>query len=421
MSDSPVTVLIVGAGARGEIYARYALEHPERMQVVAVAEPRRAYRRLLAERHAIPPERVWHDWRDALAQGRVADAVFICTPDNEHTAPALEFARQGYDMLLEKPLSPQEDDCREIVRVAQANGILFAVAHVLRYTCYTQTLKALLADRAIGELISLQHLEPVGWWHQAHSFVRGNWRNTNEAAFMLLAKSCHDIDWIQYVMDAPCEAVSSFGNLSHFTPENEPAGAAARCTECAMETEAACPYSALKIYTGEPPFCTPGFLSVLTPDPTTENILNALKTGPYGHCVYRCDNNVVDHQVVNMLFAGGKTASFTMTAFTPMAERQTRLFGSHGCIEGDGRFLRVRCFATNQETVYDTQADAPPTQLAGHSGGDLALVARFIDAVSQRSPGYILSGPQATLESHRVVFAAERSRRQGQTIHLSQE
>ena len=418
MSDSPVTVLIVGAGARGEIYARYALEQPTRMQVVAVAEPRTEYRLQLAAHHAIPPERIWHDWRDALACGRVADAVFICTPDNEHIAPALAFAHQGYDILLEKPLSPQEDECREIVRVAQANGILFAVAHVLRYTHYTQALKTLLAEKAIGELISLQHLEPVGWWHQAHSFVRGNWRNTEESAFMLLAKSCHDIDWIQYVMDSPCEAVSSFGNLSHFCPENQPADAAARCTECAPAAEATCPYSALKIYTGESPFCTPGFLSVLTPDPTPENLLNALKTGPYGRCVYRCDNNVVDHQVVNMQFAGGKTASFTMTAFTPMAERQTRLFGSHGYIDGDGRFLKVLRFTTNQETVYDTQANAPRTQLAGHSGGDLALVARFIDAVSQHSPGYILSGPQATLQSHRVVFAAEQSRREGRTVYL---
>lgn len=418
MSDSPVKVLIVGAGARGEIYARYALEHPEKMQVVAVAEPRPEYRQKLAQRHAIPPERVWHDWREALACGRVADAVFICTPDNEHTAPALTFARQGYDMLLEKPLSPEEDECREIVHTAQASGILFSVAHVLRYTRYTQALKALLADRAIGELISLQHLEPVGWWHQAHSFVRGNWRNTNESAFMLLAKSCHDIDWIQYVMDAPCRAVSSFGNLSHFTPENQPTGAAARCTECAPEAESACPYSALKIYTGASPFCTPGFLSVLTPEPSPENILRALKDGPYGRCVYRCDNNVVDHQVVNMTFAGGKTASFTMTAFTPMAERQTRLFGSHGYIDGDGRILKVRNFSTDQETVYDTQADAPSTQLAGHSGGDLALVARFIDAVSQRSSADILSGPQATLESHRVVFAAEQSRREGKTVYL---
>ncbi|PYA54034.1 oxidoreductase, partial [Serratia marcescens] len=314
VAQRPVRVLVVGAGARGEIYSRYALAHPDLMQVVAVAEPRDAYREQFVAQHAIAPGNVFTDWRQAADAGKLADAVLICTQDQMHLEPALAFARQGYAMLLEKPLSPDADECRAIVAEVVRQKLIFSVGHVLRYTRYTQKLKQLLRDGAIGDIVSLQHLEPVGYWHQAHSFVRGNWRNDRQAAFMLLQKSCHDIDWIRYVMEQPCEQVSSFGNLRHFRRENQPDGAADNCLDCAVE--ASCPYSAKRIYLGDDHKATPGFLRVLTPEPDQTTLRAALRDGPYGRCVYRCDNNVVDHQVVNMQFAGGRTASFTMTAFT---------------------------------------------------------------------------------------------------------
>ncbi len=417
----PVRVLVAGAGARGEIYARFALAHPELMQVVAVAEPRDTYRQQFVAQHNIAPENVFHDWRDAAAAGKLADAVLICTQDSMHLEPALAFAAQGYHMLLEKPLSPDSRECETIVAAVERAGVIFSVGHVLRYTRYTQKLKQLLRDKVIGDVVSMQHLEPVGYWHQAHSFVRGNWRNDQLSASMLLQKSCHDIDWIRYIMDTPCEQVSSFGGLRHFRAENQPAGAADRCLDCGVE--ATCPYSAKKIYLGEQHKSTAGFLRVLTPQVSQENLLNALRTGPYGRCVYRCDNNVVDHQVVNIQFAGGKTASFTMTAFTRHEDRKTQLFGSHGQLEGDGRFIRITSFVDDSETVYDVDdlERSDPAQnsaMGGHGGGDYYLMAHFIDAVRSNDASQILSGPQETLESHLMVFAAERARREGTVVNV---
>ncbi|RJT33299.1 Gfo/Idh/MocA family protein [Rahnella woolbedingensis] len=417
----PVTVLVVGAGARGEIYSRYALAHPELMRVVAVSEPREAYRQQFVAQHNIAAANVFHDWREAAATEKLADAVLICTQDNLHKEPALAFAERGYHMLLEKPLSPDSRECEAIVAAVERTGVIFSVGHVLRYTRYTQKLKQLLRDNVIGDVISMQHLEPVGYWHQAHSFVRGNWRNDNLSASMLLQKSCHDIDWIRYIMDTPCEQVSSFGGLRHFRAENQPSGAAERCLDCAVE--ATCPYSAKKIYLGEQHKSTPGFLRVLTPEVSQQTLTAALRDGPYGRCVYRCDNNVVDHQVVSIQFAGGKTASFTMTAFTRHEDRKTQLFGSHGQLEGDGRYIRITSFVDDSETVYDVEdvADTDPalnSAMGGHGGGDYYLMAHFIDAVSSNDASQILSGPKETLESHLMVFAAERARREGVVVSV---
>ncbi|HHQ6633566.1 TPA: Gfo/Idh/MocA family protein [Serratia fonticola] len=415
----PVRVLVIGAGARGEIYSRYALAHPELMQVVAVAEPRDTYRQQFVAQHGISPENVFTDWQQAVAAGKLADAVMICTQDTLHLAPALAFAKQGYHMLLEKPLSPDASECRTIVEEVERQGIIFSVGHVLRYTRYTQKLKQLLRDKVIGDIVSLQHLEPVGYWHQAHSFVRGNWRNDQQAAFMLLQKSCHDIDWIRYVMDTPCEQVSSFGGLRHFRQENQPQGAADNCLDCGVEAE--CPYSAKRIYLGDNHKATPGFLRVLTPEVDQEHLVAALRNGPYGRCVYRCDNNVVDHQVVNMQFSGGRTAAFTMTAFTKMEDRKTRIFGSQGCLEGDGRYIRITSFLDDRETLYDVDEAEDLHTMSGHGGGDYYLMQHFIAAVRANDPSQVLSGPQETLQSHLMVFAAERARRENAVITLGEE
>ncbi|CAI1774389.1 Inositol 2-dehydrogenase/D-chiro-inositol 3-dehydrogenase [Serratia quinivorans] len=417
LAGRPVRVLVIGAGARGEIYSRYALAHPDLMQVVAVAEPRDVYRQQFVEQHAIAADKVFTDWRQAADAGKLADAVLICTQDTLHLEPALAFAKQGYAMLLEKPLSPDASECRTIVEEVVRQKLIFSVGHVLRYTRYTQKLKQLLRDNVIGDIVSLQHLEPVGYWHQAHSFVRGNWRNDNEAAFMLLQKSCHDIDWIRYIMELPCEQISSFGGLRHFRQENQPAGAADNCLDCAVE--ASCPYSAKRIYLGDDHKATPGFLRVLTPEVSQSHLQAALRDGQYGRCVYRCDNNVVDHQVVNMQFAGGRTASFTMTAFTRLEDRQTRIFGSHGCLEGDGRYIRITSFVDDSKKVYDVDEAEDLHAMSGHGGGDYYLMQHFIDAIRTNDPSQVLSGPAETLESHLMVFAAERARRESAVITLS--
>jgi len=403
-----VDLAIVGAGSRGAAYAEWVADHPGRARVVAVAEPRAHQRRSLAAAHALAPERCFDSWRDLAAAGVPADAVVICTQDRDHVAPALAFAGQGRHLFVEKPLAPTEDECRQVVAAVQQAGVMLAVAHVLRYTPYTSLLKGLVDAGAVGDLVSAQHLEPVGWWHHAHSFVRGNWRRADLATFMLMAKSCHDIDWLRYVVGRPIERVSSFGGLAHFRPEQRPAGAADRCVDCSVE--ATCPYSAVRIYHGALDTRGTGWpVDVITDDHTHAGIDAALRDGPYGRCVYACDNDVVDHQVVALEFAGGATATFTMAAFTEHVQRRTQLFGTRGCLDGDGTTVRAFDFVSATATEHRVD-EAGGDAAGGHAGGDAGAIGSFVDAVATGDPSRIRSGPAESLETHLAVFAAERAR-----------
>jgi len=414
-----VSLLCIGAGGRGTAYCSFALEQSDRLQVVGVAEPREFYRERLVRAHQIKSEFFFQDWRAAAAQPRFADAVVIATQDAMHTEPAEAFADLGYHVLLEKPMAPTLAECERIVGAMKRNHVLFAVCHVLRYTPYSQRLKAMVISGCIGDVVSLQHLEPVGYWHQAHSFVRGNWRNTAQSTFMLMAKSCHDLDWIRYIMGVPCRAVSSFGGLKHFRKDEKPkaAGAALRCLDCAYESQ--CPYSAKRFYFDRLHRGEHGWpLNVVAPVVTAANLEDGLRHGPYGRCVYECDNDVVDHQVVNLLFEGNRTASFTMTAFTATGHRQTRIFGTRGMLEGDGVQIRQTDFLTNQVTTIDTNTNSDGSQLSGHGGGDQGLMDNFVSAVAEEDPTQILTGPDETLESHQIVFAAEQARLENRVVEL---
>ena len=411
-----VKVIVAGCGSRGGPYGDFALGHPDRMKVVGIAEPREFYRERMVRSHGLAADNVYTDWKDLAARDRFADAVIISTQDSLHVEPAVAFAQKGYAMLLEKPMAPNEEDCRRIVDAAIANKIIFAVCHVLRYTTFTQKIKDIIASGAIGKVISIQLFEPVGYWHQAHSFVRGNWRNEAQSSPMLLAKSCHDLDWLRYVMNSRCTKVSSFGNLTHFRKECKPAGAAERCLDCRVEAD--CPYSAKRFYLGRVADGVLGWpLDVLTPDLTVEGVTEALRSGPYGRCVYECDNDVVDHQVVNLLFEDGRTATFTMTAFAPVVGRMVRVFGTRGMLTGDSSKLQRFDFLTEQTEEIDTDA-GDASLLGGHGGGDYRLMDSFINAVAANDPSAILSGPKETLETHLMVFAAEKARHSGCGIDI---
>jgi len=415
-SMKPVRLIIIGAGSRGAGYSTFAEAHPEKAEIAAVAEPRDHYRNTLAATHHVAKENVMHDLREVLARPRFADAVIIATQDALHAEPAIALANKGYHILLEKPMAPNLADCCRIAESALRNRVLFAVCHVLRYTAYTRKLKEIVDAGALGEIVNIQHLEPVGYWHQAHSFVRGNWRNEAESSPMLLAKSCHDLDWIRYIMGSRCTAVSSFGTLKHFRKTEQPKGASDRCVDCAVEPS--CPYSALRIYMSRVrrnETCWP--VSILSPDVSENGIMEALRHGPYGRCVYACDNDVVDNQVVNMQFEGKQTASFTMTAFTEMAHRQTRIFGTRGQLTGDGRKITVFDFLSDTSSTVDTES-GDGTLLSGHGGGDYGLMSGFIAAVAENNPARILSGATESLETHAMVFAAEQARRENRVVML---
>jgi predicted dehydrogenase len=406
--ERPVTLAILGAGNRGSVYADWVAAHPDRARVVAVAEPRGHHRVRIAERHGIPPEHVFSSWRDLVAAGKLADAAIVATQDAEHVEPAVALANLGCHLLVEKPMAPDEEGCRMLVDAVRAAGVQFGVCHVLRYTPYTRLLKQVVDSGRIGGIMSVQHLEPVGHWHQAHSYVRGNWRREDQASSMLLAKSCHDIDWLRHVIGVPIERVSSFGTLSHFTPANRPAGAADRCLDCAVETT--CAYSAKRIYLGMIGRGHTGWpVHVLTSDLTEDGVTQALRDGPYGRCVYACDNDVVDHQVVALEFAGGITGSFTMTGFSAKGHRRTQIFGTQGSIDGDGEKIGVYDFLTDETeelSVESLGSDAG----SGHGGGDAGLMDAFTRALATGDPSFISSGALESLETHLAVFAAERAR-----------
>ena len=390
------------------------------MQVVGIAEPVEARRKALAAELGVPEANQFSDWREAAARERFADAAIVATLDDQHAEPAIALASRGYHLLLEKPMAPTESECERIVEAVKRAGVLLAVCHVLLYTPYTRKIRSLLDEGAIGDLVSLDRLEPVGWWHYAHSYVRGNWRNEASSSFMLLTKACHDLDWIRYVMGGRCESVASFGSLRHFRRENKPAEAAGAriCLDCDFEPQ--CPYSAPRLYLTMEEAGWRGWpVSVVSDDPTQENLRSALRSGPYGGCVYEADNDVVDNQAVILRFSGGRTASFTMTAFTEYGfDRKTRLFGTRGSLEGDGASLRLTSFVTGQtEDVEIGSSDM--IDVGGHGGGDVALMDAFVSAVSEGSASPLLSGPDETLASHRMVFAAERARRENRVVDLS--
>jgi predicted dehydrogenase len=414
---APVSVIVIGAGNRGARYAQWARRHPDRAVVVAVAEPREVRRARFAAEHGLAAADAVADWRELAGRSRSADAVLICTQDRMHVEPAQAFAALGYHILLEKPMAPDEAGCRQIVAAVQQAGVMLAVGHVMRYMPYTRAVKEVVDSGQLGEIVSVQHLEPVGFWHQAHSYVRGNWRRADLATSMLLAKSCHDLDWLQYILGRPPLRVSSFGSLTHFTAANRPDGAADRCVACAVEP--GCAYSASRLYRGLLDRGAHGWpLNVIVDDATPAALDQALRDGPYGRCVYACDNDVVDHQVVALEFAGASpgtftTATFTMTAFTEAAHRRTQLFGTQGELSGDGETIRVYDFLTRSERVLTPAAAGGMDAGEGHAGGDAGLMDAFVAAVAAGNPDLIMSGPGESLASHLAVFAAERARLNG--------
>jgi predicted dehydrogenase len=412
-----ITLAVVGAGLRGQQYAELAVASGL-ATVVAVADPSPARRAALADTYGLGPDALFDGWAELAARPRLADAAIVATQDRDHVRPSVALAEAGYHLLLEKPIAPTEEEAQTIIVAAERAGVQLAVCHVLRYTPLTRHIRALLDDGRLGELVSVQHLEPVGWWHFAHSYVRGNWRRADLATPLLLAKACHDVDWLQYIVGRPAVRVSSFGSLFHFRPEQAPPGAADRCVACPVEQS--CAYSAARLYRsclGDPdrerwP------LGAITDDPTPEGVEAALRDGPYGRCVYACDNDAVDHQVVTIEYEGGVTASLTVSAFTPMADRKTRIMGTRGYLDSDGETIRVYDFRTATEEVIDVGAGTDASAARGHAGGDAGLVEAFLHSIAAADPSLIKTGPAESLTSHRLVWAAERARQEGVVVAL---
>jgi predicted dehydrogenase len=412
--DRPLRIAVVGLGGRGSIYAEaIASRHRGTAEVVQLAEPRQLHRQRTADSVGLDGAAACNDWHDLVAGERVADAVIITTQDRDHRAAIEAFAAGGYDILCEKPLAGTEADCAAAVEAASDAGVFLGVCLVLRYTPNTRCITTLIDDGAIGDLVAVHHLEPIGWFHFAHAYVRGPWRREDESGPLLLTKSCHDIDWLSYLVGSPAGRVSSFGSRTLFTPANKPAAASDRCVTCPLEPE--CAYSAVAMYHAgiEPDLPESYFTRIVAPSLTPEAVDEALRTGPFGRCVWACDNDVVDHQVVNLEYANGVTATFTLSAATKFEDRRTSIFGSHGQITTDGHTVELYDFRRRVTTTFDVTGDG-----SGHDGGDAAMLAAFLDALRLGEPARFTSSGEASLATHRIVFAAEHARTSGQVVEL---
>lgn len=411
MAQKPVLFIVIGAGDRGFTYSRYSKLYPDRMQLIAVADVINSRRKKFASEFDVNNEMVFESYEQVLAKPKFADAVIVATPDDIHAEPAKLAIEKGYAVLLEKPIANKLPD---IVKLNEFNCKLSgftAVCHVLRYTWFFSSLKRIIDSGGIGKVMSIEHIEGVGWWHQAHSYVRGNWADTTKTSPMILAKSCHDMDILLWLSGKHCRKVSSFGSLSHFKPENAPANSSLRCTDnCGAEPE--CPYSAKKLYLNMEIKGWP--VSVITEDMTFEGRLRAINEGPYGKCVYHSGNNAVDHQVVSLEFEDGVTASFTMSAFTTPG-RKIRIMGTMGELKGDEKKIEFNDFR-NGKTEY---LEKPVEEVnSGHGGGDFGLISAFIDAVQAGDKTKISSSLDVSVESHQMAFAAEQSRLNGKVVTL---
>ncbi len=419
MNNKKVTFAVIGAGSRGLYsYSPYVAANPDKAKIVAVAEPKDFNREQMASQFAIEPKNVFNDWKELLSREKLADAVMITVQDELHKDVAIAAANRGYDILLEKPMATTAIDCIEICEAVKRNGVRLCVCHVLRYAPFYVKVKEIIDSGIIGDITTIQHTEGVGWWHQAHSYVRGNWRNEKLSSFMLLAKSCHDMDILNWWIGKKCKSVASFGHLKHFKSENKPAGASDRCMSCKFADDG-CSYSAKKYYLDAFEKDSTGWpINVLVNEFTKEALVEALETGPYGRCVYSCDNDVVDNQVVIMDFEDDVTVNFTMTAFTP-GGRQTKIMGTEGYIEGDSKTLRVFSFRDQKWHDYDF-ADTEGTVSDGHGGGDFGLMSSFIDSMNRADQSCIRTGADETFTSHLMTFAAEKARLENRVIVIDE-
>ena len=407
-TNRPVSIVAIGAGNRTNKYLEYVKQHPDKVKLVGVVELNDIRRHKVAERFGLDASCCYSDYREFFNQPKKADAVMVCTPENMHFEPTMLAIEAGYHVLLEKPLAQTLDECLAIGEAARKKGVLVSVCHVLRYHPYFMKIKELVDSGELGHIISINHRTSVGVDRAAHGFVRGIWRSERLSNPMLMSKCCHDIDFLLWLTKTPCRKLTSFGTLRWFKEANAPEGSAKRCIDC--KVEATCPFSAIDLYRVRRDWIA-GF-DVPEGSTKDEVIEEQLRSGQYGRCVYHCDNDVVDHQIVSMEMQSEVTINFSMDIFTLEDNRETHICLTEGEIDGDETRLRVRKFRGAKETIYDF-SDIQGTPF--HAGADLNLMADFVDAVASGRKE-LATSIDLSVESHRLCYEAERSRREGRTL-----
>ena len=408
MNNKQVSIVAIGAGNRTNKYLEYVKQHPDKAKLVGVVELNEIRRNKIAEKFCLEPSACFTDYHDFFRSSLKVDAVMICTPENMHYEPCMMAIEAGYHVLLEKPIAQTPEECIAIGEAARRKNVIVTVCHVLRYHPYFIKLKELACSGELGNIISINHRTAVGVDRAAHSFVRGPWRKESETNPMLISKCCHDIDFLLWLTKTRCRKLTSFGSLRWFKSTNAPEGSAHRCIDCQVESQ--CPFSAVDLYRIRRDWIAN--FDVPQGKNIDEVIEEELEQGLYGRCIYHCDNDVVDHQIVSMEMESEVTINFSMDIFTLEDHRATQICLTEGEIEGDETQIKVRRFRGGEETIYDF-SDIKHKPF--HAGADLDLMADFIEAI-QTEGKYLRTSIDLSVESHCICFEAERSRKEKRTI-----
>ncbi len=406
-------LILIGAGQRGMIYATYA--HERGHEIVAVAEPDEEKRRTAGTVLEIPPERRFHTGKELLTLPRMAEAAIIATMDRDHYQEAIPALEKGYHLLLEKPVSPVPEETLAIEETALRTGRHVTVCHVLRYNPFFRELKRAIDGGTIGRVITLQHNENIGNFHIAHSFVRGNWNRSDRASSLIMQKSCHDMDLLVWLTGSRCESVASFGDLTYFRAENAPEGAGERCCDCPLKDS--CRFSAYQVYL---PTAGSWPSTVLTEDQSEKGLREAIRTGPYGRCVFRCDNDVCDHQVSILRFENGVTATFNLSGFTNRMARTIKVMGENGEIRASEaeNVIEITPFTSGGTARSQSITIHPEMGTSGHGGGDGGIMEDFLAMLAGRGNG-VTTDITESVESHMMACAAEEARRTGSVVRVT--
>jgi len=463
----PITAVLLGAGGRGfHIYGNYALKNKNSIKFVAVAEPIKSRRINFAKLHNIPSNRCFESWRELLSEKKLADIAFICTQDQMHTEPTLLALDKGYHVLLEKPMAHRLNECVKIVKKVEETGRILGVSHVLRYTDFFSTIFNIIKKKLLGDIINISHRENISWYHMAHSYVRGLYANVEKSSPMILAKACHDLDLLYWMVGSLPKNISSFGNLLYFKSENAPQGAPEYClNECPAKNS--CNFYAPRTYIDIIPIIQImqkgknsfykfignlrknhikllTFLAKIIPpfkrlrywsdwpvyyiytgqkeDYSDEAKFEILKTSQYGRCVFHCDNDVVDHQVVNIEFENGVTANFTMHGFSEREGRTLRIDGTKATLIGEfhdsnKKLILYNHFSGEKKIILKQKLSRSTSQ---HGGGDPKLVDAFLESLKNPNINQPLTNARECLESHLMAFAANESRIKGKMIDMDE-
>lgn len=411
-------VILIGAGNRGGTYTDVMAAMPEQFEVVAVAEPRDSRRERIQEIHKLPDDMCFTDYKPLLALGKIADIALIATMDRDHFEPAMMAIDLGYDLLLEKPITPTPEECIALTENAEKHGVKVVICTVLRYTPLFIKLKEIIDSGRIGKVMSINHEECVEFVHQSHSFVRGNWGNSERSSVMLLQKSCHDIDILQWLLGKKCKKVQSFGALTYFTEENAPEGAPERCIEGCPVGDT-CIYNSVKLYLEND---SNWFRSAATKlvKSTDEDVKKSLMESNYGKCVFHCDNDVVDHQTVNMLFEDDITVTFTMNAFNT-GGRYINIYGTKGeiraALKGD---TPIRVYDIVSKKTEEIPSSGTDGIVGGHGGGDSGIIVTLYKYMTGDYTGNSVPTIQESCYSHLVTFAADHARKTGTVVDVEE-